>query len=149
MTMYTLTDVATAFLSYKEWPLFSTNDPHLLCTRFAGSNGTWNVFVQCHPEQPIMLIYSLFPIKCPTERISDMVMLIAKLNDGLSIGNFEYVFEHSEIRFKTSLNATHMKMELQICDAPFYYNLLSMDQYYPMLQKCIESDASVEELLNS
>ena len=71
-------------------------------------------------------------------------MLLTKLNDGLSIGNFEYVFEHSEIRFKTSLNATHMDMELQICDAPFYYNLLSMDQYYPLLAECVEATSSAD-----
>ena len=78
--MYTLTDVATAFLTFKEWPLFSTQDPNLLCTQFAGDNGTWNVFVQCHPEQPIMLIYSLFPIKCPPERQNEVLLLIAQLS---------------------------------------------------------------------
>ena len=146
--MYTLTDVATAFLTFKEWPIFSTPDPNLLCTKFAGENGTWNVFVQCHPEQPIMLIYSLFPIKCPAERQNDILHLIARANEGLMVGNFEYVFEHSEIRFKTSLNATHMEMKIQICDSPFYYNLLSMDQYFKMFSACIQDGTSVKELLD-
>ena len=144
--MYTLNDIATAFLTYKEWPLFSTEDPNLLCTQFAGNSGNWNVFVQCHPEQPIMLIYSLFPNKCPPEQQHEIMILLTRLNDGLLIGNFEYVFAHSEIRFKTSLNATHMEMKLEICDSPFYYNLLSMDRYFNIIGQCIEGK-SAEELL--
>jgi hypothetical protein len=136
--MYTLKDVVTAFLTFKEWPIFTSPDPNLLCTKFSGENGTWNVFIQCHPEQPIMVVYSLFPISCPIDKQTDILLLIAKANDGLMIGNFEFVFEHSEIRFKTSLNATHMDMQLQICDAPFYYNLLSMDQYFSSFKSCIE-----------
>ena len=146
--MYTLKDVATAFLTYKKWPLFSTHDPNLLCTQFAGDNGTWNVFVQCHPEQPIMLVYSLFPKTCPKEQETEMMILLSRLNDGLLIGNFEYVFTHSEVRFKTSLNATHMDMKLEICDSPFYYNLLSMDQYFSVIDRCIQG-VPVKELLSS
>ena len=125
-----LKDVAVAFLEFKHWPIFATPDPNLICSQFAGHNGKWNVFIQCHPEQPIALVYSLFPQTCPPEKEMQALELIARCNDGLMIGNFEYIFEHREIRFKTSLNATHMAEKLNIFDSVFYYNFLAMDQFF-------------------
>lgn len=135
--MISLKEVAAAFLTYKKWPIFATPDPHLFCTQFQGDNGTWNVFIQCHPEQPIALIHSLFPQQCPPEKESQMLYLLAKLNDGLMIGNFEYNFTNREILFKTALNATHMPEKLNIFDAPFYYNFLAMDNHFKEIQSLL------------
>lgn len=135
--MISLKDTAAAFLTYKEWPIFATQDPHLICTQFQGHHGRWNVFIQCHPEQPIAIIYSLFPHACPESKELDLLRLVAQLNDGLMIGNFEYNFEHREIRFKTALNATHMNEKLEIFDAPVYHNFLAMDQYFTRIKALI------------
>ena len=129
--MISLKDVAAAFLEFKQWPIFATPDPNMICTQFAGHNGQWNSFVQLHPEQPIAIVYSLFPIQCPTEKEAVLLELIARCNSGLMIGNFEYDFDHREVRFKTSLNATHMSEKLEIFDSVFYYNFLAMDQFFP------------------
>ena len=66
---------------------------------------------------------------------------------GLMIGNFEYNFEHQELRFKTGLNATHMNLRLEICDSPFYYNLLSMDQYFDRITSVMDGKSSEEALV--
>ena len=131
--MISLKDVAAAFLTYKEWPIFATGDDHMICTQFAGHNGTWNVFIQCHPEQPIAIIHSLFPHTVSQDKEMDALRLLTTINDGLMIGNFEYNFEYREIRFKTSLHALHMTEKIEIFDSPFYYNFLAMDQYFPQL----------------
>ena len=91
--MISLKDTAAAFLTYKN-RIFATNDPNLICTQFQGHNGKWNTFIQCHPEQPIVIIYSLFPHPCPEHKENDLLRLVATLNDGLMIGNFEYNWEH-------------------------------------------------------
>ena len=142
-----LRHVALAFLKHKQWPIFGTEDANVFCTVFKGENGQWQVYVQCHPEQPMFVVYSLFPKTCPAERESELIELIARLNDGLMIGNFEYSFAHKELRFKTGINATHMDMKLEICDSPFYYNLLSMDQYYEAIES-VMNGKSAAEILN-
>ena len=140
--MISLKDTAAAFLTYKKWPIFATNDANLICTQFQGHNGKWNTFIQCHPEQPIVIIYSLFPHPCPEHKENDLLRLVATLNDGLMIGNFEYNFEHREVRFKTSMNATHMNEKLEIFDAPIYHNFLAMDQYFTRLKALIQPNPS-------
>ena len=129
--MISLKDVAAAFLEWKKWPIFATPDPNMICTQFAGHNGQWNVFIQIHPEMPIAIVYSLLPFSCPAEKETELLALIAQCNNGLMIGNFEYNFEHREVRFKTSLNATYMAEKLEIFDSAFYYNFLAMDQFFP------------------
>ena len=141
--MISLKDTAAAFLTYKNWPIFATEDPNLICTKFKGHNGSWNTFIQCHPSQPIVIIYSLFPHSCPQNKEQDLLRLIAQLNDGLMIGNFEYNFEHREVRFKTSMNATYMTEKLEIFDAPFYHNFLAMDQYFVQLKAFIHPNPTV------
>lgn len=141
-----LRHVALAFLKHKQWPIFGSTDPNVFCTVFKGENGQWQVYVQCHPEQPMMVVYSLFPKTCPSNRETELIELIARLNDGLMIGNFEYSFEHKELRFKTGINATHMEMRLEICDSPFYYNLLSMDQYFKPIEAVIDGKSVAEVL---
>jgi len=141
--MISLKDTAAAFLTYKNWPIFATEDPNLICTKFKGHNGSWNTFIQCHPSQPIVIIYSLFPHSCPENKEQDLLRLIAQLNDGLMIGNFEYNFEHREVRFKTSMNATYMTEKLEIFDAPFYHNFLAMDQYFVQLKAFIHPNPTV------
>jgi hypothetical protein len=136
--MISLKDVAAAFLEFKKWPVFATPDDNMICTQFAGHNGRWNSFVQIHPEQPIAIVYSLFPEPCPPEKETEVLELIAHCNDGLMVGNFEYDFEHREIRFKTSLNATHMTEKLEIFDSVFYYNFLAMDQFFQKFAKVLK-----------
>ena len=141
--MINLRDTAAAFLTYKKWPIFATEDTNLICTKFKGHNGSWNTFIQCHPSQPIVIIYSLFPHSCPENKEQDLLRLITQLNDGLMIGNFEYNFEHREVRFKTSMNATYMSEKLEIFDAPFYHNFLAMDQYFAQLKAFIHPNPTV------
>lgn len=141
--MINLKDTAAAFLTYKNWPIFATEDPNLICTKFKGHNGSWNTFIQCHPSQPIVIIYSLFPHSCPEHKEQDLLRLLAQLNDGLMIGNFEYNFEHREVRFKTSMNATYMTEKLEIFDAPFYHNFLAIDQYFVQLKAFLHPNPTV------
>ncbi len=129
--------VAVAFFEWKGWTVLNTDSPNMIYTHFQGNNGQWKLFVVAHPEKPILVCYSLFPKTIEPTEHPKIFELLSQLNDGLMIGNFEYSYEHREIRYKTSLDATDMPESLSICNSMVYYNLTAMDQYFPVLEKFI------------
>ena len=136
-----------AFFEWKEWTILRDPETGMVYTFFEGDNATWKLFALCHPERPILALYSLFPKTVPMNREAEIIQLITKINDGLIIGNFEYSFSHKEIKYRTSLDATGMPIDLKMCNSIAYYNLLAMDQYYRCFDACITAGLAAHESL--
>lgn len=126
-----------AFFQWKGWTPLKNDNPNMVYALFEGKNGKWKLIALCHPERPIIALYSLFPLPVPKERQQDLLTLIAMINDGMIVGNFEFTFEHQEVKYRTSLDATGMHLDLKMANPLAYYNLLAMDQYYACLHACI------------
>ena len=130
-------EMALAFFAVSDWPVHQTDIPGMLWAACEGQHGRWRLFIQAHPSRPQVVFYSLFPRACPSVRRTDCLELLARANDGLIVGNFEYHFAQDEVRFKTSADMTGVPLRLEACNPLVYYNISTMDRYYRALEAVI------------
>lgn len=136
--------IAMAFLQWKEWPIQRTEDPNTVISAFAGHNGQWNIYAIQHPEREQLAFYSLFPQHFEAQSIPALLEFTARVNAGIIMGNFEVLLDHSEVRFKTSIDLTEQELNLKYCNPLVYYNLLAMDNHYKALNHIICDKGSCE-----
>lgn len=127
-------ELALSFFAVSAWPVQQTGVPGLFWVSQEGQHGRWRLFVQAHPARPQLVFYSLFPRPCPRVRRTDCLELLARANDGLIVGNFEYHFDQDEVRFKTSADLTGVPHRLEVCNPLVYYNVSTMDRYYRAIE---------------
>jgi hypothetical protein len=121
---------AVAFFHMRGWKIHTTEDSNLVFTEYKGQHGSWQLLAVGHPERPQLALYAIFPYPCPKPCRPEAFELLHRANEGLILGNFEFLFQEDRIRFKTSLDFTGQQTNLHMCNPLTYYNCLSMDQYY-------------------
>lgn len=72
---------------------------------FIISNDMQNGQFDCLIDQrtlgnPVMLIYTLFPVKIPRNKTNELAVLTTLLNNGLSLGCWEFDIDTASLRFK-------------------------------------------------
>jgi hypothetical protein len=67
-----------------------------------GQHGSWLLVGQAHEERGQAAVYSVLPEKVPAERRAAVNELLARINYGLILGNFEIDLSDGEVRFKVS-----------------------------------------------
>ena len=99
-----LLDVAREFFDDAGWA-YETNDGAPMLRAFhAGATGTFPVYVKADEERDQLVVYAVLPDAVPIERRPDVGSLLAGLNYGLSIGNFELDHGDGEVRFRAGID---------------------------------------------
>lgn len=72
---------------------------------YSGESGDWRVIVDVAERGQgwRLLVYSVYPIRVPEGRRAVVAELIARINYGLPIGNFELCWEDGEVRVRSSM----------------------------------------------
>lgn len=132
-------------LNMKEWPYLENEE--LIKIDIDGNNGTWPSFVKCEEDEKILLYYSVFPVRIPKEKIDIVINGISRINYGLKIGNFEISYDQGELHFKTSIEFPNTDMDYKpFIEKMILTNILTTDEYLPIIMKFIHSDVKIEEL---
>lgn len=118
-----------AFLTEERWSFEADAEHPVLRCRFTGSAGTWSCLLQAREEQEQLLVYSIAPLRVPTERRRDAAEYLTRANYGLVLGNFELDFSDGEVRFKTSMDAEDVALGPALLRPLLYQNALTMDRY--------------------
>ena len=139
---------AVAFFHMRAWKIHRTEDPNLIFTQYQGEHSSWQLLAVGHPDRPQVALYSIFPYDCPEAARGELFELLHRANEGLILGNFEYLFAEAQIRFKTSLDATGQQANLHMCNPLTYFNCLSMDQYFTPLLAITRCGMTAEDALN-
>jgi hypothetical protein len=67
-----------------------------------GQHGSWLLVGQAHEDRGQVAVYSMLPEKVPPEHRAAVNELLARINYGLILGNFEIDLSDGEVRFKVS-----------------------------------------------
>jgi hypothetical protein len=67
-----------------------------------GEHGSWLLVGQAYEDRGAAAVYSVMPDRVPEERRTAVALLLARVNYGLILGNFEIDLDDGEVRFKAS-----------------------------------------------
>jgi hypothetical protein len=141
--------VALDVLQEREIEWEETTDPEVLRAAVASANGEWSLYVVCREEYGRCSIYSQAPWRTPEAVRIAMAELLARINYGIAIGNFEMDFSDGEIRFKTSLDVAGGRLSRAMFEALLDANLAAMDAYLPALEAVRDSRMTPAEAVAS
>ncbi len=97
-----LDELKQIFVAHR-WPFSEVRGTPVLVSDLSGPLGTWRFYAQVVPEQRLILLYSICPLRVPEARRLEVSHFLTHANYGLAAGNFELDFDDGEIRYKTPL----------------------------------------------
>jgi hypothetical protein len=109
-------------------------DQGWLATEGFGEHGRWLLVAQAYEHLGQAAIYSVMPEKVADEHRTAMAVLLARINSGLVLGNFEIDLTDGEVRCKASIDfggAEPTQEQLRPLSATA---LLQFDKYLPALR---------------
>jgi hypothetical protein len=130
-------EAAERFLREDDWPISPVEAKSVLKTGFEGKNGQFTCYAQERSEQEQFVFYSVFPVRTPPDRVSEVAEFITRANYGMIIGNFELDYSDGEIRYKTSVDVEDSDLPDPLVRHMIYANVLTMDKYFPGLMRVL------------
>ncbi len=130
-------DAAERFLQGDDWPISPVETKSVVKTGFEGKNGQFTCYAQERSEQEQFVFYSVFPVRTPADRMSEIAEFITRANYGMIIGNFELDYSDGEIRYKTSMDVEDAELSDPLVRHMIYANVLTMDKYFPGLMRVL------------
>lgn len=126
-------DTLTDFLSAQG--LLFTEEPAQGRVRFeyATEAAAWTTFAVAFEEAQQVAIYGVLPISVGPERRAAALELLARINFGQVVGNFEMNLDDGEVRFKTSLDFEGGELTLPLLRQLFAANVAMMEHYVPAI----------------
>ncbi len=112
-----------------------------------GLNGEWICIVRVFPESERILVYSILSGNAPLERRERVAELFTRINYGLVLGNFEMDWDDGELRYKTSIDLEQITPTATVVRNLIFSNFFSTDRYFDVIEKAIDSDQSLVDLL--
>ena len=135
------------FLKKDDWPYNLLDDRPIYKTGFEGKNGQFTCYAQERAEQDQFVFYSVFPVRAPEERRSEVAEFITRANYGMIIGNFELDYADGEIRYKTSVDVEGSELTPELIKPVAFANLGTLDHYWPALAAVAAGQAAPQEAL--
>ena len=144
-----LLDQFAAFFDAEGWLYQRSDGGNYLRMGFAGRQGRWQCFAQVREAAGQLLFYSVLVDHTPTDRLYAMAEMIARINYGLPIGNFELDFDDGEVRFKTQLDVdgAQDRLNTEMLRNIVVANVLTVDRYYEVIERAMQSDEDPADLV--
>jgi hypothetical protein len=119
------------WLDTNDWGYQVYPDKGYYSMGFNGKSGSWRVIVDATLFDNVerVIVYSVYPIRISEYKRSVVSELIARINYGMSVGNFELDFNDGEIRMKTSLDLVGVQLTDDTFDKMFSANLGTTNRY--------------------
>lgn len=135
------------FFQQDNWTFEHMPDRPVLRLTFQGKNGKWTCYAQVRTGQDLeqFLFYSVMPVNIPEPRRLAVAEFLTRANYGMALGNFELDFSDGEVRFKTSIDASHSDLEPALIKPMIYTNVLMMDKYWPGIMSVTYANVSPAE----
>lgn len=137
----------TAYFQAEKWSFEKVADRPVLRLPFQGDNGKWTCYAQVRVAVGLeqFLFYSVMPLNTPEPKRQAIAEFITRANYGMALGNFELDFSDGEVRYKTSIDATHIDLTPALIRPMVVTNYLMMDKYFPGLMSVIYANVSPAE----
>ena len=128
------------FFSDDDWAFTKLRGESTLQLAFQGNHGQWTCYAVARDEQAQFLFYSVYPTIIPEHQRLAIAEYLARANYGLVQGNFELDFDSGEIRYKTSLDITHLAINSNVIQHLVYTNITITDHYFPGILAILEQE---------
>ncbi len=137
----------TGYFQAEKWSFEKVADRPVLRLPFQGKNGKWTCYAQVRVAVGLeqFLFYSVMPLNAPEPKRQAIAEFITRANYGMALGNFELDFSDGEVRYKTSIDATHIDLTPGLIKPMVVTNYLMMDKYFPGLMSVIYANVSPAE----
>jgi hypothetical protein len=126
-------DSVIAFLQEDEWRYEEIPGEFAIRFAFTGKNARYECFGRANEEHEIFVFYSIVPVRVPEEQRLLVAELVARINYGLNIGNFEMDMNDGEIRYKTSIDVEGGELSPRMAETLIAVNISTTDRYFPAL----------------
>jgi hypothetical protein len=121
------------FFAEEGWEVRHDEAQGVVYAAFKGEHGLLSCTAQIAEAERQLICYSHFPQRVAPPRLAAMAELLARLNSGLALGNFELDFADGQVRFKTSIDVTGDRLSSALVRRVVYPNVATMDYYLPAL----------------
>lgn len=138
--METIYDAVAAFFKADDWDVLPLPEQDAMRLSAEGNNGQWSCYAQVLEDQDQFIFYSVYPGNAPESKRASMGELLARMNFGLALGNFEMDYDDGHIRFKTSIGADANLLNSELVRRVVYANIAAMDRYLPGITALLEDD---------
>lgn len=123
-------DSVVAFLQEDDWRYEEIPGELAIRFSFSGKNARYECFGQANEDHEIFVFYTLLPVRVPEEQRLNIAELLARINYGLNIGNFELDMNDGEIRYKTSIDVEGGELSIRMAETLIAVNISTTDRYF-------------------
>ena len=124
-------DSVVAFLQEDDWRYEEIPGELAIRFSFSGKSARYECFGQANEDHEIFVFYSIVPIRVAEEQRQIVAELLARINYGLNIGNFELDMTDGEIRYKTSIDVEGGELTSRMAETLIAVNISTTDRYFP------------------
>lgn len=141
-------DAVLAFLQFDSWRYEEIPAENAVRFGFTGRNARFECFGRANEEHEIFVFYTVIPILTPESQRVQVAELIARINYGLNVGNFELDMEDGEIRYKTSIDIEGGELAHRMVETLLSVNISTADRYFPAFADVLYAGVSPAEAVS-
>ena len=120
-----------AFLQEDQWRYEEIPGESAIRLSFTGQNARYDCFGRVNEAHEVFVFYSIIPVRVPETQRLLVAELLARINYGLNIGNFELDMNDGEIRYKTSIDVEGGDLTPRMAETLIAVNISTTDRYFP------------------
>ncbi|NMC32962.1 MAG: YbjN domain-containing protein [Veillonellaceae bacterium] len=120
-----------AFLQEDNWRYEEIPGETAVRLSFTGQNARYDCFGRVNEAHEVFVFYSIIPVRVPEAQRPLVAELLARINYGLNIGNFELDMNDGEIRYKTSIDIEGGDLTPRMAETLIAVNISTTDRYFP------------------
>lgn len=139
--------VAGEVLEQRGWTYEELDDDTALGWRMSGPEGSWSSFAVAREAEGRFAIYSELDDRVAEDLRADAAALVARINWGLPIGNWELDMDDGALRCKTSIDIIGGPLSIALARRVIERNLAVVDAYLGALRSFAARQSSVEQAL--
>ena len=134
-------DSVLAFLQNDHWRYEEIPAENAVRFGFTGRNARFECFGRANEDHEIFVFYTVIPIRAPETQRLQTAELIARINYGLNVGNFELDMDDGEIRYKTSIDVEGGELAYRMVETLLSVNISTTDRYFPAFTDVLYANA--------
>jgi hypothetical protein len=142
-----LLDVARAFFDEAGWHYETNEGAPMLRAFHEGDTGTFPVYVKAEDDRDQVVVYGVLPDHVPVDRRTEVGSLLAGLNYGLPIGNFELDHGDGEVRFRAGVDVEGGELTPRMVRSLAAACVVNVDLYRPAIRAVADGAMNALEAL--
>jgi hypothetical protein len=140
-----LYDALVMFLQEDEWKFTPISGETAALMTFNCENASYLCYARVREEHEQVMFYTIYPLRAPAERRTEVTEFVARVNYGLTLGNMEIDVNDGEVRYKTSADVSSAPFSLPLLRSLMQTCIATADRYYPGYTALLYSDITPEE----